>query len=111
MSGSIVFVGDWYLQSSLMDLNTQMMEQHYHSQQQTKQIEELNKQVIKQNDQISQQQSQLRQLNIIIDVLLNNNAKVSREKQNVRSNYNNIIIISSIKVIMGQLITSLTIEY
>ena len=75
----VVFVSGWYLQSSLMDLSTQVMEQHYHSQQQTKQIEELNKQVIKQNDQISQQQSQLRQLNIIIDVLLNNNAKVSRE--------------------------------
>ena len=55
------------------------MEQHYHSQQQTKQVEELDKQVIKQNDQTSQRQSQLRQLNIFIDVLLNNNAKVSRE--------------------------------
>ena len=45
----------------------------------TKQIEELNKQIIKQNDQITQQQLQLQQLNIIINVLLNNNAKVSRE--------------------------------
>ena len=44
----VVFVSGWYLQSSLMDLSTQVMEQHYHSQQQTKQIEELNKQLIKQ---------------------------------------------------------------
>ena len=75
----VVFVGCWYLQSSLMELNTQVMEQYYHNQEQTKHIEELNKQIIKQNDQISRQQSQLQQLNIIIKVLLNNNAKVSRE--------------------------------
>ena len=62
----VVFVGGWYLQSSY--------------QEQTKQIEELNKQIVKQNDQITQQQLQLQQLNIIINnVLLNNNAKVSRE--------------------------------
>ena len=73
----VVFVGD--LQSSLMELNTQVMEQYYHNQEHTKQIEELNKQIIKQNDQITQQQLQLQQLNIIINVLLNNNAKVSRE--------------------------------
>ena len=67
----VVFVGGWYLQSSLMELNTQVMEQYYHNQEQTKQIEELNKQIIKQNDQITQQQLQLQQLNIIINVLLN----------------------------------------
>ena len=78
----VVFVGGWYLQSSLMELNTQVMEQYYHNQEQTKQIEELNKQIIKQNDQITQQQLQLQQLNIIINVLLNNNAKVSREIEN-----------------------------
>ena len=78
----VVFVGGWYLQSSLMELNTQVMEQYYHNQVQTKQIEKLNKQIIKQNDQITQQQLQLQQLNIIINVLLNNNAKVSREIEN-----------------------------
>ena len=78
----VVFVCGWYLQSSLMELNTQVMEQYYHNQEQTKQIEELNKQIIKQNDQITQQQLQLQQLNIIINVLLNNNAKVSREIEN-----------------------------
>ena len=67
----VVFVGGWYLQSSLMQLNTLVMEQHYHDQEQVKQIEELNKQIIKQNDQITQQHLQL--------VLLNNNGKVSRE--------------------------------
>ena len=72
----VVFVGGWYLQSSLMEVNTLVMEQHYHNQ---KQIEELNKQIIKQNDQITQQHLQLEQLNIIINVLLNNNGKVSRE--------------------------------
>ena len=56
-----------------------VMEQHYHNQEQTKQIEELNKQIMKQNDQITQQHLQLEQLNIIIDVLLNNNGKVSRD--------------------------------
>ena len=75
----IVFVGGWYLQSSLMELNTQVMEQYYHNQEHTKQIDELNKKIIKQNDHITQQQLQLQQLNIIINVLLNNNAKVSRE--------------------------------
>ena len=75
----VVFVGSWYLQSSLMELNTLVMEQHYHNQEQAKQIEELNKQIIKQNDQITQQHLQLEQLNIIINVLLNNNGKVSRE--------------------------------
>ena len=61
----VVFVGGWYLQ--------------FYNQEQTKQIEELNKQIIKQNDQITQQHLQLEQLNIIINVLLNNNGKVSRE--------------------------------
>ena len=75
----VVFVGGWYLQSSLMELNTLVMEQHYHNQEQTEQIEELNKQIIKQNDQITQQHLQLEQLNIIINVLLNNNGKVRRE--------------------------------
>jgi len=64
----VVFVGGWYLQSSIM-------EQYYNNQEHTKQIEELNK-------QISQQHSQLQQLNIIINVLLNNNGKVSRQIQN-----------------------------
>ena len=75
----VVFLGGWYLQSSLMELDTLVMEQHYHNQEQSKQIEELNKQIIKQNDQITQQYLQLEQLNIIINVLLNNNEKVSRE--------------------------------
>jgi len=66
----VVFVGGWYLQSS-------MMEQYYNNQEQAKQIEELIKQIIKQNDQISQQHSQLEQLNIITNVLLNNNGKVT----------------------------------
>ena len=75
----VVFVGGWYLQFSLM-------EQHFYDQQQSEkigeqseQIEELNKQIIKQNEQITQQNLQLEQLNIIINVLLNNNGKVSRE--------------------------------
>jgi len=74
----VVFVGGWYLQSSIMELNTQVMEQYYNNQEQAKQIEELNKQIVKQKEQISQQHSQLQQLNIIINVLLNNNGKVSR---------------------------------
>ena len=75
----IVFFGGWYLQFSLL-------EQHFYDQQQSKQIEEqskkideLSKQIIKQNDQITQQHLQLEQLNIIINVFLNNNGKVSRE--------------------------------
>ena len=79
VSLGVVFVGGWYLQSSLMELDTLVMEQHYHNQEQSKQIEELNKQIIKQNDQITQQHLQLEQLNIIINVLLNNNEKVGRE--------------------------------
>ena len=78
----VVSVGGWYLQSSLMELNTQVMEQYYHNKEQTKQIEELNKQIIKQIDHITQQHLQLQQLNIIINVLLNNNAKVSRQIEN-----------------------------
>jgi len=69
----VVFAGGWYLQSSLVQLNTQVMEQHYHSQEQTQQ---LRKQITKQNSQISEQQLQLKQLNIIIDVLLDRNGKV-----------------------------------
>ena len=49
----LVFVGGCYLQSSLIQLNTQVMEQQYHNQEQA---EQLNKQIIKQNDQISEQQ-------------------------------------------------------
>ena len=81
MSGSSVC---WWLvlQSSLMELNIQVMEEHHHNQEETKQTEELNKQIIKQDDQITQQQLQLQQLNIIINVLLNNTAKVSRETEN-----------------------------
>ena len=78
----VVFVAGWYLQSSIMELNTQVIEQYYNNQEHTKQIEELNKQIIKQNHQISQQHSQLQQLNIIINVLLNNNGKVSTQIQN-----------------------------
>ena len=70
----VVFVGGWYLQSSLIQLNTQVMEQHYHNQEQ---IQQLNKQIIQQNNQISEQQLQLEQLNIIIDVLtMDRNGKV-----------------------------------
>ena len=75
----VVFVGGWYLHSSLMELNRQLIQQLYHNQEQTNQIEELNKQVIKQIHQISQHQSQLQQLNSIINLLLNNNTKVSKE--------------------------------
>jgi len=78
----VLFVGGWYLQSSIMELNTQVIEQYYNNQEHAKQIDELNKQTIKQNHQISQQHSQLQQLNIIINVLLNNNGKVSRQIQN-----------------------------
>ena len=59
--------------------DTLVMEQHYHNQEQSKQIEEFNKQIIKQNDQITQQHLQLEQLNIIINILCNNSGKVSRE--------------------------------
>jgi len=55
----IVFAGGWYLQSSLIQLNTQVMKQQYHNQDQTKHTEELNE--------------QLEQLNIIIDVLKDGN--------------------------------------
>ena len=68
----VVFVDSWYSQLSLM-------EQHYHNQEQAKQIEKLNKEIIKQNDQITRQHLQLEQLNIIINVLLHNSRKVSRE--------------------------------
>ena len=75
----LVLVGGWYFQLLLMELDTLVKEQHYHNQEQSKQIEKLNKQIIKQNDQITQQHLQLEQSNIIINVLLNNNGKVSRE--------------------------------
>ena len=75
----IVLAGGWYLQSSLIQLNTQVMEQDYLNQEQTKHIEELNEQIIKQNNQISEQQVQLEQLNIIIDVLLDRNGKVIKK--------------------------------
>ena len=68
----IMFVGGWYFQYLLM-------EQHFYNQEQTTQIEELNKQIIKQNDHITQQQLQLEQLNIIMNVLVNNNAMVSKK--------------------------------
>jgi len=57
-------VGGWYLQSLLIQLQLQVMEQHYHNQEQTKHIEQLNKQIVTHNNQISE-------LNIVIDVLLN----------------------------------------
>ncbi|XP_065903527.1 short-chain collagen C4-like isoform X2 [Dysidea avara] len=57
---------------SILQLNTQVIEQQYHSQEQ---IEQLNEQIIKQNNQISEQQLQLEQLNIIIEVLLDRNGK------------------------------------
>ena len=76
----VVFANWWLVLAVLIDgVNTQVMEQYYHNQEHTKQIEELNKQIVKQNDQITQQQLQFQQLNIIINVLLNNDAKVSRE--------------------------------
>ena len=68
----VVFVGGWYLQFSLM-------EQYLYDRQWSEKIEELSKQIIKQNDQITQQHLKLEKLNIIINVLLNNNGKVSRE--------------------------------
>ncbi|XP_065884465.1 short-chain collagen C4-like [Dysidea avara] len=71
----VVLAGGWYLQSSLIQLNTQVMEQDYLNTEQTKHIEELNEQIIKQNNQISEQQVQLEQLNIIIDVILDRNGK------------------------------------
>jgi len=69
----VVFVGGWYLQSSLIQLNTLVMEQHYHNQEH---VQQLNKQITQQNNQISEQQLQLEQLNIIIDVLMDRNGKV-----------------------------------
>jgi len=72
----VVFVGGWYLKSSLMELSTQFMEQHNYNQEQTKHIQQLNKQIIKQNNQISEQQLQLDQLNTIVDVFVNKNTKV-----------------------------------
>ena len=48
----VVFVGGWYLQSSLM-------EEQYHNMEQAGKIEQLNKKVVRQNNQIGDQQSQL----------------------------------------------------
>ena len=64
----VVVVGGWYLQSSLIQLQLQVTEQHYHYQEQTKHIEQLNKQIVTHNNQISE-------LNIVIDILLNRNGK------------------------------------
>ena len=65
----VVVVGGWYLQSSLIQLQIQVTEQHYHNQEQTKHIEQLNKQIVTHNNQISE-------LNIVIDVLLSRKGKV-----------------------------------
>ena len=62
----VVLVGGWYLQSS-------MIQQHFYDQEQ---IEELNKQITKQNDYTTQQ---IERLNIIVNALLHNSGKVSRE--------------------------------
>ena len=72
----IVFVGGWYLQSSLVQLNTQLMKYQYHDQEQNEHIQQLSKQIIDQNNQISEQQLQLEQLNSMIDVLVDRNGKV-----------------------------------
>ena len=48
----VVFVGGWYLQSSLM-------EEQYHNMEQARKIKQLNKKVVRQNNQIGDQQSQL----------------------------------------------------
>jgi len=72
----VVIAGGWYLQSSLVQLSTQLVEYQYHDQEQNEHIQQLSKQIIKQNDQISEQQLQLEQLNIIIGVLVNRNGKV-----------------------------------
>ena len=55
----VVFVGGWYLQSSLM-------EEQYHN---MEQVNQLNKKINQQNDKISK-------LNVIIETLLNENQKV-----------------------------------
>jgi len=65
----VVFVGGWYLQSSLM-------EERYHNDEQAGQIEKLNKEITGQNNQISEQQSQLEQLSVIVKYLLNKDEKV-----------------------------------
>ena len=65
----VVVVGGWYLQSSLIQLQIKVMEQHYHNQEQTKHIEQLNKQILTHSNQISE-------LNIVIEVLLSRNGKV-----------------------------------
>ena len=65
----VVVVGGWYLQSSVIQLQIQVMEQHYHNQEQAKHIELLNKQILTHNNQISK-------LNIVIEVLLSRNGKV-----------------------------------
>ena len=72
----IVFAGGWYLQSSLVQLNTQLMKYQYHDQEQNEHIQQLSKQIIDQNNQISEQQLQLEQLNSMIDVLVDRNGKV-----------------------------------
>ena len=70
---------------------------HFYNQEYTKQIEKLNKQIIKQNDQITQQHLQLQQLNIIINVLLNNNGKVSRQ------NYTIILLVAHLSTVQRSL--------
>jgi len=55
----VVFVGGWYLQSSLI-------EEQYHN---MEQVNQLNKKINQQNDKISE-------LNAIIETLLNENGKV-----------------------------------
>ena len=72
-----VFAGGWYLQSSLVQLNKQLMEHQYHDQEQNEHIQQLSKQIIEQNHQNSEQQLQLEQLNIIIDVFVDRNGKVN----------------------------------
>ena len=71
----MVLVGGWYLQYSL--LSTQLMEEHYHNQEQAKHIEQLSEQITKQNYKINEQQLQLKQLHFIIDQLLDRNGKVN----------------------------------
>ena len=69
-----MFVGGWYFQYLLVEQHFYNLEQTTAIEEQATQVEELSKQMIKQNKHIVEQQ-----LRTIINVLLNNNAKVSRE--------------------------------
>ena len=65
----VVFVGGWYLQSSLM-------EEQYHNMEQAGQLKKFNKKTIGLSKQIIDQQSQLQQLSITVEFLISKDGKV-----------------------------------